>query len=192
MNTTMPIHWACVFLIGLMVTATSARAIEFAHYYDGSQRRSITLQTDLVAQFGNAEERSQALKAQSPSLLVAGDSLVRVYKTSHAVARGSRSPTSVADGAGAVYREGNSAAGRLMALPGGVLVKFRPDWSRQRIDAWLAERNLSVERQLEVQPNWFKVGTRSGDASLAAANEMFNSGEVLAAVPNWWKQTRPR
>ena len=181
-------------LIGLLLSGlvASACATGGAHYYDGSQRRSITLQPDLVAQFVNGNERSTALGVQAVALPGVGDSLVRIYRLSGVGPRATVAVTPAPDAASPVFREGNSPAGRLMALPGGVLVKFKPDWTRERIDAWLAARSLAVTRKLEIESNWFVIATPKGNASLTVANQIFESGEVLAATPNWWKQTVPR
>jgi len=88
-----------------------------------------------------------------------------------------------------VFVLGQSVSGRLMALPGGVLVKFKPDWTREQVDAWVASRGFAKARAMDFGKNWFRIDTLPGVASLSAANAIFESGEVLAASPNWWMQT---
>jgi hypothetical protein len=176
--------------VWLTVLATSPHAAGEPHYYDGSQRRVVTLQPGLIAEFSRpGESRSfKSAYAGATALAGVGDDLVRIYRLPKAATRS----TATAPAGSPVYREGNSPAGRLIALPGGVLVKFKADWTREHIDAWLSARGLSVERKLAMEGNWFKIGTPPGNASLATANAIFESGEVLAASPNWWKQTVPR
>jgi hypothetical protein len=159
------------------------------HYYDGGQPRAIQLQPGLVAEFTRASDRRTVLAAHPAAVALqgAGDPSVRIYR----VPATSTAQAAVPAGS-PVYREGRSPAGRLMALPGGVLLKFKPDWTRARIDAWLAQRGYTVESRLGIDGNWFKVATAAGQASLQAANDLFESGELLSASPNWWKQTRTR
>lgn len=172
-----------------------------AHYFDGSRRRTVTLQTDLVATFAPAARtglppHALGATAAAATTVVAGDSRVQIHRVAAAAPRATPADAgaAAAPAGSPVYREGNSPAGRLMALPGGVLVKFKPEWSRARIDAWLAQRALAVERALPIAGGgqWFAVATPSGAPALDTANALFESGDVLAATPNWWRQTRAR
>jgi len=176
-----------------LATLTASSWAEGAHYYDGSQRRTVTIQPELIAEFPKRKESVSVKSAYTNAVPLAGvgDSTVRIYRLPKTATRSVQAAALGPTGS-PVYREGNSPAGRLMTLPGGVLVKFKPDWSREHIDAWLAARGLGAERKLSIEGNWFLVGTPPGDASLAAANAIFESGEVLSASPNWWKQTVTR
>jgi hypothetical protein len=173
----------------LALCATAAVAAP-DHYHDGTRKVPITLQADLVAEFTPARARAAALPAAGGGEVLAGDSLVRIRRV------GSSSPLAAAAAAAAgrspVFRQGAAANGRLMALPGGVLVKFHPDWTRERIDAWLAARGHLSSRPMAWSPQWFRVDTAHGLPALEAANAMAESGEVLAASPNWWMQTVTR
>lgn len=179
-------------LVAASLAACIGSALAQAHYYDGGQTRRVTLQPDLRADFTRGDQRRTALAAPAGAVALqgVGDSLVRIVRVPPGAER-SGTPAAPAAGS-AVYREGDSPAGRLMALPGGVMVKFKPDWNRAQIDAWVAGRGLKIERQLAMQGNWFLLATPAGDASLNTANAIFESGEVLAASPNWWKQTVTR
>jgi len=169
----------------LPLVLAGAAAAQDAHYFDGGQRRGITLQPDLVAEFTPPSDRATAQAAGGARL--AGDSLLRIVqrpsRVSRSAAAGDDSP---------VYREGSSPAGRLMALPGGVLLKFQPGWTRERIDQWLAMHQLAVTRPMAQGGNWYFVATPAGRASLDTANRLHETGELLAALPNWWRQTQPR
>lgn len=175
-----------------MIVPGPAAAAASERYYDGAQARAVTPQADLRALFsqGGKAHAVQAQAVGATPVAGAGDSLVGIYRLPRVSARSTVAPA--AAGGSPVYREGDSPAGRLMALPGGVMVKFKPEWSRQRIDAWLAGRGLTVVRQLAMAGNWFLVDTPAGEASLRTANALYETGEVLAASPNWWKQTVTR
>ena len=84
----------------------------------------------------------------------------------------------------------HSTAGLVLAI--GVLVKFKPDWTRAQIDAWVAGYGVTVERKLAIDGNWFRIQTDAGAVSLQIANAMYESGQVLAASPNWWMETKTR
>jgi hypothetical protein len=179
--------------MALALTGGAVLAAGAAYYYDGAQKLPIQLRTDLAADFSRPSAQATSANAQAVAATstVAGDSLVRIYRVPSVVVR-SADAAGATTGASPVYAQGDSGRGRLMALPGGVMVKFKPDWTRARIDAWLAERGAKVGRALGMQGNWFLVDTAPGSASLELANSMFESGEVLSASPNWWMQTSTR
>lgn len=165
--------------------ASGALAATTAHYFDGDTQRSITLDTSLVAvitpipETGSAQARSVG-EGASPA------PLVQLQPANQSVAKGAGTHTSP------VYREGNSPAGRLMALPGGVVVKFNPDWSDAQVRAWAQAKGLTVTQRLGTTSNWYLIATAPGSAALELANSLKAGGEVLAAMPNWWKQTAAR
>lgn len=165
--------------------ASGALAATTAHYFDGDTQRSITLDTSLVAvitpipETGSAQARSVG-EGASPA------PLVQLQPANQSVAKGAGTHTSP------VYREGNSPAGRLMALPGGVVVKFNTDWSDAQVRAWAQAKGLAVTQRLGTTSNWYLIATAPGSAALELANSLKAGGEVLAAMPNWWKQTAAR
>lgn len=184
----------------LLALAGAAASAAPDHYYDGSRKVAITLQTDLVAEFTApgqrvAPSRADARPAGAAGSLVAGDSLVRIRRVAPGAADIQGAAAAAAAGAtpsSPVYRQGAGGAGRLMALPGGVLVKFKPGWTRERVDAWVRARGLSTARPMAWSSQWYLVETAPGIGSLEAANAMAESGEVLSASPNWWMQTSTR
>jgi hypothetical protein len=189
MNPTSPRWPVAAVLAGLCVAGSAFGDV----YYDGLEARTVTLQGDLRAEFAHAEG-ARPVRAVAGAVVLpgVGDSLVRIYRVpARSAAQGAGDAAAVPAGS-PVYREGDSPAGRLMALPGGVLVKFKPEWARERIDAWLAARSLGPARPLAMAGNWYFVGTAAGTASLQTANALHATGDVLAATPNWWKQTAAR
>ncbi|MES2612154.1 MAG: hypothetical protein V4679_18020 [Pseudomonadota bacterium] len=165
--------------------ATGALAATTAHYFDGDTQRTITLDTGLVAvitpipEAGSAQARSVG-EGASPA------PLVQLQPANQPVAKGAGTQVSP------VYREGNSPAGRLMALPGGVVVKFNTDWTDAQVRAWAQAKGLTVTQRLGTTSSWYLIATAPGSAALELANSLKAGGEVLAAMPNWWKQTAAR
>jgi hypothetical protein len=181
--------WACVGLA--LVVPLAAAADAPTYYYDGGRKVAIVAQPDLVAEFGAPVARARA--AGPVAQRVAGDSLVRVLKVAPGDGMGAQPQGVMAAGArSAVYRQNGTAAGRLMALPGGVLVKFQSGWSSQQIDAWLATRGLPAGQSMAIGPAWRLLPTAPGSEALALANRIQESGEVVSASPNWWTQTRAK
>lgn len=180
-----PLRLAAVALAASAI-ASSALAATTAHYFDGNTQRTITLDSSQVAiitpipEAGGAQARSIGAGGSTPA------PLVQLQPASQPVAKGAGTHTSP------VYREGNSPAGRLMALPGGVVVKFNADWSDAQVRAWAQAKGLTVAQRLGTTDNWYLIATAPGSAALELANSLQASGEVLAATPNWWKQTAAR
>jgi hypothetical protein len=57
-----------------------------------------------------------------------------------------------------------------------------------QVKAWVAARGFALGQKMNLPGNWYLVTTPPGAASLTAANAMQESGAVLSATPNWWKQ----
>ena len=183
--TTSPLLRLAALALAASAVASGALAATTAHYFDGDTQRSITLDTSLVAvitpipETGSAQARSVG-EGASPA------PLVQLQPANQPVAKGAGTHTSP------VYREGNSPAGRLMALPGGVVVKFNTDWTDAQVRAWAQAKGLTVTQRLGTTSNWYLIATAPGSAALELANSLKAGGEVLAAMPNWWKQTAAR
>jgi len=166
--------------------ATGALAATTAHYFDGDTQRTITLDTSLVAVITQIPETGSA-QARSVGEGASPAPLVQLQPANQSVAKGAAG-THISP----VYREGNSPAGRLMALPGGVVVKFNPDWTDAQVRAWAQAKGLTVTQRLGTTGNWYLIATAPGSAALELANSLKAGGEVVAAMPNWWKQTAAR
>lgn len=159
-------------------------AAHTARYHDGTMLRTVTL-----------EPRWEALitPATAPQARQAASPLPPAQVT---LRRTGLPPTRTADPPGSqrspIWREGSSPAGRLMALPGGVIVQFAPDWTDADIHAWSQGKNLQISQRLDIPGNWYLFASAPGTASLELANQLHTSGEVLSASPNWWKHTTTR
>jgi hypothetical protein len=170
----------------------SAVAADLEHYFDGAQRRTLTRVPDLVATIhAPAAGRQAPLAATESAAVVAGDSRLRIERVVPTV--GPRAAAAAyAPGQSPVWREGTSPAGRLMAAPGGVLVKVRPEWSSAQARDWLAARGYAEAAPLGQGAGWWRVPTAPGEAALDAANRLHGTGELLAASPDWWRDARTR
>lgn len=157
-----------------------------AHYFDGGIQRDITLDPQFIAVINAAPTTSTLGSSSRSATSPTPAPLVVIQPASQPLVRSVGTTTSP------VYREGNSPAGRLMALPGGVLIKLDPELTDSQVRAWASGKGLSIKQRLNISGNWYVVDSAPGAASLDLANALQQSGEVLAATPNWWKQTAGR
>lgn len=183
--TTSPLLRLAALALAASAVASGALAATTAHYFDGDTQRTITLDTSLVAVITPTPEAGSA-QARSVGEGASPAPLVQLQPANQSVAKGAGTHVSP------VYREGNSPAGRLMALPGGVVVKFNTDWTDAQVRAWAQAKGLTVTQRLGTTSNWYLISTAPGSAALELANSLKAGGEVLAAMPNWWKQTAAR
>lgn len=160
------------------------------YYYDGQKKIVINPDPGLVAEFVTAAAQS-AVKEAVPEAeeLEAGVGGPRVFK---APAASFKTRTATGTVTSPVFRVGTSPAARLMALPGGVVVTFKPEWTDAQVREFAARKGLEVQQRLEITGNWYVLRTEPGLASLEAANKLHESGAVVSASPNWWKETVTR
>ena len=169
---------ACV--LGVTIPLVSAGPV---FYYNGAVRQAITLDSTRSAEFAHS---ASALAARS---------LASTSNWQFVTLRPVPAGVTAAAGVGRtspVFREGDSPAGRLMALPGGVMVEFKPDWTPAQIGDWLSARVLTVDQRLGIAGNWYVIHSAPGWPALDLANAIHESGDVVSASPNWWKETTPR
>jgi hypothetical protein len=77
------------------------------------------------------------------------------------------------------------------ALPGGVLVTFKPGTSAQLALATLRAHGVSNASAVVGAEVWM-VPSDSGLTALNLANRLHESGDFLAAEPNWWRKRRTK
>ena len=88
----------------------------------------------------------------------------------------------------------SESSGELMTLPGGVLLVFVPDWSRDQIDTFFAEQGIKqhLVTTQTFTTNAFFLETDPGFPSLELANELAGEDGVLLASPNWQREASTR
>jgi len=165
-------------------------------YFDGSDKRTVWLSTELVAEFAPTETGREALLRSDPSGVEVpqkqqGVRLWRVHPAqgTDALARGASTGSARFS---PVLHDGPSSSLPLRALPGGVVATFAADWKRARIDAWAVAHKLSITSEVIAGGNVFELATPPGLESLQIANQLYATGELLACTPNFWQQFSPR
>jgi hypothetical protein len=180
---------ACV-TVGVADAAPAASTA--AYYYDEGARRPLTLQPGLIAEVGPGQ--ATVVKSALPTAeVVHASSAATVYKAGAAevlqTLASSRLPQARLS---PVYRDGTGGPGSLRALPGGVLVNFKPEWTAAQVGAFVSQRGLTLGQKLNLAGNWYLVNTPAGEAALRAANAIQESGAVVSSAPNWWQQASAR
>ena len=129
-------------------------------WYDGDRTRRVRLQSDLTVQTGSDGQ---------------GDEVVARSAVTGTQANGQALP---------VFR--SESSGKLMTLPGGVLVVFDSELDDAQISKFLTEQGISKNR---VTPmllhNAFEIETEPGFPALELANRLATSTESLVASPDW-------
>lgn len=176
--------WACLASTGSM--GAWAQPV-VTHYFDGPSVRTVQLEPRWVADIAP----TTTLSTKTTEVRVPGadtpqaQPLISLRRSSDPAPRHTDPSRRVSP----VYREGDSPAGRLMALPGGVMVQFKPDWSDAQIQRWADVQGLQLLHRLNLPGQWHLVATEAGTAALTLANQIHTSGDVVSARPNWWRQT---
>jgi kexin len=79
-----------------------------------------------------------------------------------------------------------------MALTGEIIVHFKPDWNENRIAEWAKNMDLEIIKSFPFSPNTYLFKAGPNLKSLEIANQIYISGEVIYAYPNWWKAMNTR
>ncbi len=151
-------------LVWLAALPLAARAQQ-QYWYDGEQRRPLWSDSSVVADF--SERSTEKARVLKPPALAKGDAALQ-------------SP---------VFRDGRGETSPRRALPGGVIVRFDPALSADQRAALIARHRLQVVRELGDGGGAWLVRSAPGLPALELANRLYESGDFLAASPNWW---RPR
>ena len=86
-----------------------------------------------------------------------------------------------------------SDSGRLMTLPGGVLIVLDESWDSEDTDRFFADNGIALHRVSRLElTNGFLVDTEPGFASLDLANALAVQTGVELSSPNWWTEQVPR
>lgn len=192
-----------VFFVVVMLTmgcslnakvSDAGAAAQPYHWYDGDKQRTVYLDQTMIADFNPQSDATT--KAASDTGLTAGKTIggTRLWKLSSGstktalntvksqVQTGKYSP---------VFRD-TQASGQARALPGNVIVQFADDWDEAKIKQWVSDQGQSIDSKATFGTNFYILTTPPGMASLEIANTLFETGDVLLASPNWWKEPHLR
>ncbi len=177
-------------------------------WHDGKRERQIWLDPALLAEFNARKPANQSVvKAahRNAVLLPTRQRNMRLWYLGEGVSADGAARSLNASAAGAkaiasiesenfspVLRDSASTAGHMRALPGNIIVYLNPVWDTVTVNAWADKNKLEIIKKLEIGPNIYVIKTAPGLDALNIANTLRQSGEVIAAMPNWWEAVTKR
>ena len=77
------------------------------------------------------------------------------------------------------------------ALPGGILIRFKPEVSEENQEKWFLKNELKVLRTTKtIAGKLFLIETPSGISSLEIANQIYQDSMIEFSTPNWWNNLK--
>lgn len=169
-------------------------AVQAYQWYDGDKKKTVYLDETMIADFN--PQSAATTKAASNSGLTAARTTggATLWKVTSGSTKSSLSTIKSANQPGAyspVFRS-SQANGQTSALPGNVIVQFASDWDEAKVRQWVSEQGQSIASKASFGINFYILSTPPGMESLEIANRLYETGEVLLASPNWWKEPHLR
>lgn len=166
-------------------------------WHDGERERAVWMNPALVAEFNVSERNAEQVQRTTPGARALPNARggARIWQLGGANSDHALRSLRAAQPTGRyspVFHDGPNEGGRMRALPGNVIVYFRPEWDEAQVRSWASGRSLEIVRKLEIGKNAYVIRTEPGLASLETANTLRQSGEVLSATPDWWQDVRTR
>ena len=168
-------------------------------WHDGQQKKTVWLNPGLMAEFGyNSAEKSLLQKKYPAASIRKTHRSIRIWQhktqpfTAAPLDSSSKSTVQTQPKYSPVFHDTPNASGSLRSLPGNVIVYLNPDWDQNKITRWLETNGYEVVKKLDVRSNAFVLKTEPGIKALQLANTLYESGEVVAAFPDWWLESTTR
>ena len=172
--------------------ASATAATQAMRYYDGQRWREVWVNDREVVEFVRPGQVSASRSlAPAATLLVEGRG-VRIWRLDQVGAPLTLSRSlAPAQQLSPVFHL-SPAGGSRLALSGNIIVRFKPEWSAEQIQAWLATQNLAQVKVLSGMVATYVLSVGNGLDALARANAIQESGEVVYAMPEWWREVSKR
>jgi hypothetical protein len=180
-------------IVCLLLGKESFAGSQSYYWYEGKQKKSLFISPRLMAEFFPGQTADSAVKKEYPSAALhsAPGPFVRIWQldnhTPPTAAALHMKRTLVNKSYSPIFTD-LAQSGHRRALPGGIVVTLKPDWKDDQVKSWLTQNKLTVVRQMDGMPNVFVIQTGPGLEALQKANGLMESGEVVAAEPNWWQE----
>ena len=177
----------------LNANVSGSNATQSYHWYDGDKKRTVYLDETMIADFN--PQSAATTKAVNNSGLSDGRTVAgaRLWKVSTGGSSKFALKTVKSQDLTGKYSpvfRANQASGQIKALPGNVIVQFASDWDEAKIKQWVSDQGQTIDSKASFGTNFYVLSTPPGMASLTTANTLFETGDVLMASPNWWKEPR--
>jgi hypothetical protein len=167
-------------------------------WYDGDREHKVWMNPQVVADFSAGVDKQNVQKSANMGATLLqrkhNQAGVRIWQldSTSATAAGVVIQSLRASHPGGkyspVFHDGPNSTASMRALPGNIIVYLNPSWDTAAVNAWLKTRKLEVVKKLEVGQNIYLIKTGPGLDALDTANNLYRSGEVKAAFPDWWQE----
>lgn len=167
-------------------------------WHDGAREVVVWLNPQVVAEFNPGKSGEVAAKNADSNAKVLpikhqqqGVRLWQMNNTSEVAVRGlsGKNPTGQYS---SVFHDDQSGIGAMRALPGNIIISLNRAWDAATVNDWFKSKQLEMLKKLEIGTNIYIVKTAPGLEALNKANELYLSGEVVAAFPDWWQEAHHR
>ena len=167
-------------------------------WYDGEREQRVWLNPQVVAEFNPGAQGESVMKSAASGARILSmkhsQAAVRFWQLDNTAETAIRSLRSnhPQGSYSAVFHDGPASSSRMRALPGNVIVFLDPQWNQAAVNNWVGKRKLEIVKKLEIGPNIYLIKTGPGLEALETANTLYRSGEVKAALPDWWQEVATR
>lgn len=187
---------ACVAVGGEKVARDTMPALQQSYtWYNGEVKRTVWLNPRLVAEFNPGPETESPLRQSYGTVAKALPASSRAYVRFWELPSGnaeaavrSLTKSHPASRLSPVFHDVSSPGGSKRALPGDVIVAFNPSWELPQVNEWISARGLEIVKKLSAGPQVYVLKTAPGIEALETANAIYESGDVMFAMPNWWEE----
>lgn len=167
-------------------------------WYDGSRAQTVWINPQAIAEFNATPQSAKALtKADAQAKMVGHEHAqngLRIWQVQQPTGSVTKA-LSVSNPTGQyspVLHDGSSSSAQMRALPGNMIVYLNPAWNAATVNQWIAAHQLEVVKKLSAGSNIYVFKTAPGLDALNKANALYESGEVVAAFPDWWTEVVTR
>lgn len=168
-------------------------------WYEGERRKTVWLNPGLIAEFPAAATQQSPIPGlyARAVLIRSPGSHIRLWRLPEgldpaSVLRNLNSQGVQSAKYSPVLHDAPGPTARMRALPGNIIVYFNPAWDRQAISQWVTAHGLRVVRRLAIGPRAYVLDTGPGLEALDLANTLYETGDVVAAFPDWWQEAVTR
>lgn len=178
----------------LLLTFFTFSAFAQTYYYnDGGVKRKIVVSDEFVAQRPTPGGVSARSGTTSSGAVVTGNAVVEIIRKTSigSGGTGTRSTTtSSSDESMPVFVAEN---GVLMAVPGGLLIKFKPNLTQATITSWLSSKGLNLKEVISLKNSkYYHVASPAGIASLELVSQLESDSLIKEVKPNFWVDLKSR
>lgn len=161
-------------------------------WHDGEREHRVWVDPDLIAEF-----RTTSSAGALPGAKILSESSPRAQGIRlWTVEPGTKTDTALRSAArdqptnrySPVLHDSPSTDGPMRLLPGNVIAVLDPSWNQDTVAQWAARHKVRIVRTMNLGPNMVVLEAAPGLPALELANDLYRSGEVKAAFPDWWTE----